>query len=90
MSVVGSVVKGYKISATGTADDVEATGINNVSAVKLITAGSDVHVKIGSGDATTDDYKLQANIDLTFPVNANRVSAITEGSSSVVYVAFIY
>jgi hypothetical protein len=88
--VVGNVVKTYKIAAKGTAQAAEATDITSVGLVKLITAGADVHVKFGEGDATTSDYKLQANIDLSFPVHENRVSIITEGSSSDVFVAFIY
>jgi len=86
---VGNNVANYKISATGTASDIDSN-FEEVGEIKMLTNGADVHIKIGNGDATTDDFMLQANIEITFPVNAHRVSAITGGSSSTLYIAFIY
>lgn len=92
MSVIVGNVKNYKISATGTASDIDASddGIDRGGWLKVITAGTDVHILIGKGDATTDDFLLQANHEVIYDTFKTRVSAKTEGSSSAVYVAVGY
>jgi hypothetical protein len=94
MGVIGNNVKTYKIDAvSGSAQDIDGgvtDGIDIASSIKLITAGSDVHVVIGKGDATVSDYLLMQNVEVNFDVTQTRVSAITEGSSSAVYVAITY
>jgi hypothetical protein len=94
MGVIGNNVKTYKIDAVSGAaayiDAGETDGVDIASSIKLITTGSDVHVIIGKGDATVNDFLLQPNLNLDFDVTQTRVSAITEGSSSPVYVAVAY
>lgn len=92
MSVIVGNVKNYKISATVTVSDIDASGdgADRGGWLKIITAGTDVHVLIGAGDATTNDLLLPQNHEMTFDTFKTRVSAITEGSSSAVYVAVGY
>jgi len=93
MGVIGNNVKNYTISAisaSATAIDAGNDDIDLASSIKLITAGNDVHVLVGPGNATTNDFLLQPNVEINFDVTQTRVSAITEASSSTVYIAISY
>lgn len=92
MSVIVGNVKNYKINATGTVSAIDANsdGIARGGWLKIITAGTDVHILIGKGNAGTNDFLLQANHEVLFDTFKTRVSAKTEGSSSAVYVAIGY
>jgi hypothetical protein len=87
-----SKITNYTVNATTTASEKKFTGIEPFE-VKVITVGADVHVLFTSETSTTkatvNDFLLPQNSVVSFLVSRglNRMSIITEGSSSKVYLA---